>query len=142
MVRPMRSSRATWGALSSWPADGVTRVYDVNDLVGRGAVAGATAGAHDPEAHAAAPVSGLGGGGGGGLALPTGEFDTVGGFMIEQLGRALVIGDRVETDDAVLVVQSVRARRHFQIRRQAYKAPNTGRVRGHWLRTAKALVLH
>ena len=35
--------------------------------------------------------------------------------MIEQLGRALVIGDRVETDEAVLVVQSVRARRPRKI---------------------------
>lgn len=50
-----------------------------------------------------------------GLSLPTGEFDTVGGFMIEQLGRALVIGDRVETDEAVLVVHSVRARRPRKI---------------------------
>jgi len=50
-----------------------------------------------------------------GVALPTGEFDTVGGFMIEQLGRALVIGDRVETSDAVLVVQSVRAQRPGKI---------------------------
>lgn len=50
-----------------------------------------------------------------GLALPTGEFDTVGGFMIEQLGRALVIGDRWETPEAVLVVQSVRARRPGKI---------------------------
>jgi CBS domain containing-hemolysin-like protein len=49
------------------------------------------------------------------VALPTGEFDTVGGFMIEQLGRALVVGDRVETDTEVLVVHSVRARRPHKI---------------------------
>lgn len=49
------------------------------------------------------------------LALPTGEFDTVGGFMIEQLGRALLVGDRVEAPDAVLIVQSVRARRPQKI---------------------------
>lgn len=59
-----------------------------------------------------------------GLALPTGEFDTVGGFMIEQLGRALVIGDRVETADAVLVVQSIRARRPRKI--LIRKKPRTG----------------
>jgi len=45
------------------------------------------------------------------LALPTGEFDSVGGFMIEQLGRALVIGDRVELPNAILTVQAVRGRR-------------------------------
>lgn len=45
------------------------------------------------------------------LSLPVGEFDTVGGFMIEQLGRAPVIGDRVETPDATLTVQSARGRR-------------------------------
>ncbi len=49
------------------------------------------------------------------LALPIGEFDTVGGFMIEQLGRALSVGDRVEAPDAVLTVQSVRARRPQKI---------------------------
>jgi putative hemolysin len=49
------------------------------------------------------------------LELPTGEFDTIGGFMIEQLGRALVVGDRVELADAVLTVQSVRGRRPKKI---------------------------
>lgn len=49
------------------------------------------------------------------LPLPTGEFDTVGGFMIEQLGRALVVGDRVETPAATLTVQSVRGRRPKRI---------------------------
>jgi putative hemolysin len=49
------------------------------------------------------------------LPLPTGKFDTVGGFMIEQLGRALVVGDRVELPNALLVVQSVRGRRPKKI---------------------------
>ena len=49
------------------------------------------------------------------LQLPIGEFDTVGGFMIEQLGRALVVGDRIELPDAILVVQSVRNRRPYKI---------------------------
>jgi CBS domain containing-hemolysin-like protein len=49
------------------------------------------------------------------LSLPTAEFDTVGGFMIEQLGRALVVGDRVETPAATLTVQSVRGRRPKRI---------------------------
>jgi magnesium and cobalt transporter len=50
-----------------------------------------------------------------GLTLPTGEFDTVGGFVIEQLGRAPAVGDRVELPEAVLVVQKVRGRRPKQI---------------------------
>jgi CBS domain containing-hemolysin-like protein len=35
--------------------------------------------------------------------------------MIEQLGRALVVGDRVETPAATLTVQSVRGRRPKRI---------------------------
>ena len=50
-----------------------------------------------------------------GLTLPTGEFDTVGGFVIEQLGRAPAVGDRVELPEAELVVQTVRGRRPKQI---------------------------
>jgi len=50
-----------------------------------------------------------------GLTLPTGEFDTVGGFVIEQLGRAPAVGDRVELPEAELVVQKVRGRRPKQI---------------------------
>jgi CBS domain containing-hemolysin-like protein len=49
------------------------------------------------------------------LTLPTGEFDTVGGFMIEQLGKALVAGDRLELPNAVLLVHSVRGRRPKKI---------------------------
>lgn len=49
------------------------------------------------------------------LALPSGEFDTVGGFMIEQLGRAPVVGDRVELPIATLVVHAVRSRRPHKI---------------------------
>lgn len=49
------------------------------------------------------------------LALPSGEFDTIGGFVIEQLGRAPVIGDRIEVSNAVLVVQAVRGRRPHKI---------------------------
>jgi putative hemolysin len=49
------------------------------------------------------------------LPLPTGEFDTVGGFVIEQLGRAPVLGDKVETPLATLTVQSVRGRRPQKI---------------------------
>lgn len=49
------------------------------------------------------------------LPLPSGEFDTVGGFMIEQLGRAPVIGDRVELPIATLIVHAVRSRRPHKI---------------------------
>jgi CBS domain containing-hemolysin-like protein len=49
------------------------------------------------------------------LALPAGEFDTVGGFVIEELGRPPVAGDRVETNEAILVVHAVRGRRPQKI---------------------------
>jgi CBS domain containing-hemolysin-like protein len=49
------------------------------------------------------------------LELPAGEFDTIGGFVIEQLGRAPVIGDRVEVPGAVLVVHALRGRRPHKI---------------------------
>jgi CBS domain containing-hemolysin-like protein len=45
------------------------------------------------------------------LTLPPGEADTVGGFVIEQLGRAPTVGDRVETDVATLSVHTMRGRR-------------------------------
>jgi CBS domain containing-hemolysin-like protein len=50
------------------------------------------------------------------LALPTGQFDTVGGFMIEQLGRALLRGDKIELPNALLTVLSLRAGRPHIIR--------------------------
>jgi putative hemolysin len=46
-----------------------------------------------------------------GLSLPPGEFDTVGGVVIERLGRAPVAGDRIETEEAILTVHTVRQRR-------------------------------
>ena len=50
-----------------------------------------------------------------GLSLPVGEFDTVGGFMIEKLGRELKVGDRLELPDARLTVYSSRGRRPHKI---------------------------
>lgn len=54
-----------------------------------------------------------------GLELPTGEFDSVGGFVIEQLGRAPSSSDkiRVELDNesVTLAVHTVRGRRPERI---------------------------
>jgi putative hemolysin len=49
------------------------------------------------------------------LSLPTGEFDTIGGFVIEQLGRAPIVGDRIEVSNAVIIVQVVQGRRPHKI---------------------------
>ena len=49
------------------------------------------------------------------LALPTGEFDTVAGFMIEQLGRELAQDDVVELSHAELRVHSMREGRPEKI---------------------------
>lgn len=49
------------------------------------------------------------------LSLPSGEFDTVGGFVIEHLGRAPLIGDRVELPIATLVVHALRGSRPHRI---------------------------
>ena len=50
------------------------------------------------------------------VALPSSEFDTVGGFVIEQLGRGARLNDRVETPGATLSVYSLRARRPRKIK--------------------------
>lgn len=50
-----------------------------------------------------------------GLSLPVVEFDTVGGFMIETLGRELTVGDQLEVTGATLTVHSVRGRRPYRI---------------------------
>ena len=49
------------------------------------------------------------------LTLQSGEFDTVGGLMIEQLGRELRAGDRLELAEATLTVQSMSGRRPRKI---------------------------
>lgn len=51
-----------------------------------------------------------------GLELPVREFDTVGGFVIERLGRAPVVGDTVELPEACLQVFSMRGRRPRKIK--------------------------
>ena len=50
-----------------------------------------------------------------GLALPFDEFDTIGGIMIEKLGRELKVGDRLELPNALLTVYSTRGRRPHRI---------------------------
>lgn len=57
-----------------------------------------------------------------GLALPYDEFDTIGGIMIEKLGRELKVGDQLQLPNALLTVYSTRGRRPHKIhiaRRQA-----------------------
>ena len=53
------------------------------------------------------------------LELPTGEFDTVGGFVIEQLGRAPLVDEKItielETETVMLTVRRVKSRRPQRI---------------------------
>jgi len=57
------------------------------------------------------------------VALPTGEFDTVGGFVIEQLGREARLNDVVKTDSATLSVYSLRGRRPRKIKIEKVAPP-------------------
>ncbi|BCM93039.1 hypothetical protein IAD21_04926 [Abditibacteriota bacterium] len=50
------------------------------------------------------------------VSLPSGEFDTVGGFVIETLGREARLGDVVEAPGAILSVYSLRGRRPRKIK--------------------------
>jgi len=63
-----------------------------------------------------------------GLILPDGEFDTVGGVMMERLGRALNVGDELRLPEAVLSVQSMRGRRPKKIKivRRETATPENG----------------
>lgn len=53
------------------------------------------------------------------LDLPRGEFDSIGGFVIEQLGRAPAIGDKImvelDTETVTLTVHKMRSRRPQRI---------------------------
>ena len=42
-----------------------------------------------------------------GAELPEGGFDTLGGFIVERLGRLAEVGDAIEWDDRVLQVVSL-----------------------------------
>ncbi len=50
-----------------------------------------------------------------GLLLPYDEFDTIGGIMIEKLGRELKVGDQLQLPTALLTVYSTRGRRPHKI---------------------------
>ena len=50
-----------------------------------------------------------------GIRLPRGSSDTVGGFVIERLGRLARIGDRVEVDGHVITVTALDRRRIAQV---------------------------
>jgi CBS domain containing-hemolysin-like protein len=50
------------------------------------------------------------------LDLPEGEFDTVGGFCLSQLGRVPNVGDAIETEEATFTIQQVRGRRVVKVK--------------------------
>ncbi len=50
-----------------------------------------------------------------GVFLPDGDYETAAGYVLARLGHVANVGDRVETDSAVLVVAAVEGRRLTQI---------------------------
>jgi putative hemolysin len=50
-----------------------------------------------------------------GIALPDGEFDTISGLMLADLGRMATVGDVVECDSARLTVERVQGRRIMRV---------------------------
>ncbi len=50
------------------------------------------------------------------LHLPEGDFDTISGLLLSQLGRMAVVGDIAECDDARLTVERVQGRRIMRVR--------------------------
>ncbi|MCS6861695.1 MAG: hemolysin family protein, partial [Abditibacteriales bacterium] len=50
------------------------------------------------------------------LSVPDGEFDTVGGFCLSQLGRVPSVGDTIETAEATFTIQQVRGRRVAKVK--------------------------
>jgi putative hemolysin len=51
-----------------------------------------------------------------GLELPDGPYETLAGFVVAQLGRVPVVGDRVPLDDQLLTVHSMDGRRIARLR--------------------------
>ncbi len=62
--------------------------------------------------------------------MPKGEFDTIGGFVIERLGRAPSIGDKItvelDHETVTLTVHKMRSRRPLRIliQRKVHPAEN------------------
>jgi putative hemolysin len=50
------------------------------------------------------------------LHLPEGDFDTISGLLLSELGRMAVLGDVAECDDARLTVERVQGRRIMRVR--------------------------
>lgn len=60
------------------------------------------------------------------LALPPGEYDTVAGYVIHQLGRMPQLGDSVKFNDHVIKVEGTKHNRITRLRiAQDHKPPNT-----------------
>ena len=57
------------------------------------------------------------------VELPEGEFDTVGGLVLAQLGRLAAPGDVAELDHARLVVERVQGRRIMRVRIEKIAPP-------------------
>ncbi|OIO89903.1 MAG: hypothetical protein AUJ92_20025 [Armatimonadetes bacterium CG2_30_59_28] len=51
-----------------------------------------------------------------GIDLPEGDFDTLGGFIYDQIDRVPSTGETVDTDDARFVVQQVRRNRILRVK--------------------------
>jgi CBS domain containing-hemolysin-like protein len=62
-----------------------------------------------------------------GVELPAGDYDTLGGLIMERLGRVPVPGDRVELDSASLWVDRMEGRAVAQVRLLP-RAPDNGRA--------------
>jgi CBS domain containing-hemolysin-like protein len=65
-----------------------------------------------------------------GADLPHGTWDTVGGLMLDLVGRVPDAGDSVEVDGFRLTAVDVRGRRIGRVRIEATGAPATGGNRG------------
>ncbi|MEZ5176854.1 MAG: hemolysin family protein [Acidimicrobiales bacterium] len=50
------------------------------------------------------------------VELPEGEFDTISGLLLHQLGRLAVVGDTAAVDGALLTVERVQGRRIMRVR--------------------------
>lgn len=50
-----------------------------------------------------------------GVSLPEGDFETIAGFVIAELGRLAVVGDRVQCEDCVMEVTDVEGTRLVEV---------------------------